>query len=69
MKQYGAYTASPAQKTTSAIIEVKIDMRLQFQVNQLNITRDTSIKARPKNSSQNLNFCIPSVTLTLTIII
>ena len=29
-KQYGAYTASPAKKTTSAIIEVKIDKRLQF---------------------------------------
>ena len=54
--QYGAYMASPAKKTTSAIIEVKIDMRLQFQVNGLNIARDTSIKARPKNSSQNLNF-------------
>ena len=34
--QYGAYTASPAKKTTSAIIEVEIDKRLQFQVNQLN---------------------------------
>ena len=32
-KQYGAYTASPAKKTTSAIIEVKIDKSLQFQVN------------------------------------
>ena len=65
-KQYGVHTASPAKKTTSAIIEVKIDKSLQFQVNRLNIARDTSIKARPKNSSQNLNFCIPSVTLTLT---
>ena len=63
--QYGAYTTSPAKTTQSAIIEVKIDKRLQFQVNQLNIARDTSIKARTKNSSQNLNFCIPSVTLTL----
>ena len=36
-KQYGAYTASPAKKTASAIIEVKIDKRLQFQVNRLNI--------------------------------
>ena len=44
---------------------VKIDKSLQFQVNRLNIARDTSIKARPKNSSQNLNFCIPSITLTL----
>ena len=35
--QYGAYTASPAQKTTSEIIEVKSDNRLQFQVNWLNI--------------------------------
>ena len=42
--------------TTSAIIEVMIDKSLQFQVNRLNIARDTSIKARPKNSSQNLNF-------------
>ena len=55
-KQYGAYTASPAKKTTAAINEVKIDKSLQFQVNRLNIFRDTSIKARPKNSSQNLNF-------------
>ena len=37
MNQYGAYTASPAKKTTSAIIEVKIDKSLQFQVNRLNI--------------------------------
>ena len=29
-KQYGAYTASPAKKATSAIIEVKIDKSLQF---------------------------------------
>ena len=36
-KQYGADTASPAKKTTSAIIEVKIDKSLQFQVNRLNI--------------------------------
>ena len=28
--QYVAYTASPAKKTTSAIIEVTIDMSLQF---------------------------------------
>ena len=55
-KQYGAYTAAPAKKTTTAIIEVTIDKRLQFQVNRLNTARDTSIKARPKNSSQNLNF-------------
>ena len=64
-KQYGAYMASPAKKATSASIEVKIDKSLQFQVNRLNIARDTSITARPKNSSQILNFCIPSVTLTL----
>ena len=56
MKQHGAYTASPAKKTTSAIIKVTIDKSLQFQVNTLNIALDTSIKARPKNSSQNLNF-------------
>ena len=55
----------PSNETTSMIIEVKIDRRHQFQVNRLNIARDTSIKARPKNSSQNLNFCIPTVTLTL----
>ena len=29
-KQYGAYTASPAKKTTSAIIKVKINKILQF---------------------------------------
>ena len=54
--QYGAYMASPAKKTTSSIIDVTIDKSLQFQVNWLNIARDTSIKARPNNSSQNLNF-------------
>ena len=37
MKQYGAYTESPAKKSTSAIIEVKSEQKLQFQVNQLNI--------------------------------
>ena len=36
-KQYGAYTASAAKKSTSAIIEVKIDKSLQFEVNRLNI--------------------------------
>ena len=55
-KQYAAYTAFPAKKTTTAIIDVTIDKSLQFQVNRLNIARDTSIKARPKNSSQSLNF-------------
>ena len=39
---------SPATKTTSTIIEITIDKSLQFQVNWLNIARDTSIKARPK---------------------
>ena len=63
-KQYGTYTASPTKKITSEIFDVKIDKSLQFQVNRLNIARDTSIKARPKNSSQNLSF-IPFVTLTL----
>ena len=47
-KQYDAYTASTVTKTTTAIIGVKIDKSLQFQVNRLNITRDTSIKAWPK---------------------
>ena len=37
-KQYGTYTSSPAKKTTSTIIEVKIDKSLQFQVNWFNIT-------------------------------
>ena len=55
-EQYGAYTPSPATKTTSAIIKVKTDKSLQFQVNRLSIARDTTIKARPKKSSQNLNF-------------
>ena len=36
-KQYGAYTVSPAMKTTSAIIEVNIDKWLHFQVNRWNI--------------------------------
>ena len=46
--QYGAYMASPAKKTTSAIIEVKIDKSPQFQVNRLNIAQDTSIEASLK---------------------
>ena len=54
--QYGVYMASPAKKTTSTIIDVMIDKSLQYQVNLLNIARDTSIKTRPKNSSQILNF-------------
>ena len=65
-KQYGTYTATPAKKTTSAIIEVKIGKSLLFQVNRLNIARDTSIETRPKNSSQKFEFFIPSITLTLT---
>ena len=36
-EQYGAYTASPAKKTSSAIMDVVIDKCLQSQVNQLNI--------------------------------
>ena len=55
-KQYDAYTAPPATKTPTAIIDVKSDKRLQFHINRLNIARDTSIKVRPKNSSQTLNF-------------
>ena len=31
-------------------------MSLQFQINWLNIERDTSVKARSKNSSQNFEF-------------
>ena len=54
--QYGAYTVSPAKYTTSAILEVKSNKSHHFQVDWLNIARDTSIKARPKNSSQYLNF-------------
>ena len=50
-------TAS-AKQTTSAIIEVKIDKRLQFQANRLNIARVTSIETRPKNSSQNFEFLV-----------
>ena len=48
----------PSEETTSAIVEVKIDKSLLFQVNRLNIAQDTSIKAQPKNSSQNLNFSV-----------
>ena len=47
---------TPATKTTSTIIEVKNDKCLQFHVNWLNITRDTSIKAWTKNSSQTFEF-------------
>ena len=54
--QYDAYTSSIVPKTTTAILEVTRDKSLQFQVNRLNISRDTSIKTQPKNSSQNLYF-------------
>ena len=40
---YDVYTVSPAKKTISAIIEVKIDKCLQYHVNRLNISRVTSI--------------------------
>ena len=53
---YGSYTTSPATKITSAFIENMIDKSLQFQVNRLNIARDTSIETRPKNSFQNFEF-------------
>ena len=66
MRQYDAYTASPVQKTTQVIIEVKEDKSLQFQVNWLDIERDTSVKARPKIHLKIMNFCIPFITLTLT---
>ena len=56
MRQYDAYTASPVKKTTYVIIEVKKDKSLQFQVNWLNIERDTSVKARPKIHLKILNF-------------
>ena len=40
---YDTYTTALTTQTTSAIIEVKIDTSLQFQVNWLNIARVTSI--------------------------
>ena len=55
-RQYDAYTASPVKKIIQAIIEVKIDKSLQFQVKWLNIARDTSVKARPKIHLKILNF-------------
>ena len=54
--QYGAYTASPAKKTTAAIVEVKIVKSLQFQVNRWSISRDTSVEAQPKIHLKILNF-------------
>ena len=63
---YGSYTTFLETEITSAIIEVNIDKSLQFQVNRFDTSRDTSIKTRHKNLSQNLNFYIPSITLTLT---
>ena len=39
----------PAKKTTSTLIEVKIDKSIRFQVNWVSIARDTSVKAWPKN--------------------
>ena len=46
----------PIEENYISNIGITIDKSLQFQVNRLNISRDTSIKVRPKNSSQNLNF-------------
>ena len=40
---YDTYTMASADQITSAAIEVKIDKSLQFQVNQLNTARVTSI--------------------------
>ena len=54
--QYGVYTASPANKTSSAISQGKIDKSLQFQVNRLNIAWDKSVKAWPKIHLKILNF-------------
>ena len=48
MKQYDAYTASPAKKTTTAIIKGRIDQSFQFEVKRFTIARDTSIKEWPK---------------------
>ena len=39
---YDTYTTALATQTTSAIIEIKTDKSLQFQVNWLNIARVTS---------------------------
>ena len=47
-----------AKQTTSAIIEVKIDKSLQFQVNRLDIAQVTRIETWPKNSSQNFEFLV-----------
>ena len=55
----------PGEKNLSVLFDVRIDKSLQFQVNWLNIALDTSVRARPKNSSQNYEFFIPSITLTL----
>ena len=48
-KQYGAYTASLATKPTPAIRDVTTDKSLQFQVDRLNSSQDTSIKVQPKS--------------------
>ena len=40
---YDTYTTALTTQTTSAIIEIKTDKSLQFQVNWLNIARVTSI--------------------------
>ena len=50
------------------IIEVENNKSLQFQINWLNIERDTSVRARPKLHLKILNFSIPFVTLTLTLL-
>ena len=55
-RQYDAYTASPVTKTNLERIKVENKKSLQFQVNWLNIERDTSVKARPKIHLKILNF-------------
>ena len=56
----------PSEENYIVIIEVENNKRLQFQINWLNIERDTSVKARHKIHLKILNFHIPFVTLTLT---
>ena len=43
MSSYDTYTTTLTTQTTSAIIEIKTDKSLQFQVNWLNTARVTSI--------------------------
>ena len=64
-KQYDTYTASPAKKTTSAIIEVKIDKSLQFSSQSVEYCPRYNDQSATQKFIPKFEFFIPSATLTL----